>query len=138
MWGLGLGCGVSMNFSPTARGRKVFALVGLLRAMVLLAAAALAGCGSDGVRSLLVDPARYSAYHCKEMIAESQNLAKHEKQLRDLMDKASEGGGGAIIGTLAYRSDYETVLEQERLLKRTAAEQKCELVPTYSSDHTIR
>jgi hypothetical protein len=127
-----------MNFSATARGRKAFALVELGRATLLLAAAALSGCGSDGAASLLVDPARYSAYHCKELIAESANLAAREKKLRDLMDKASEGGGGTIIGTLAYRSDFETVLEQERMLKRTAAEQKCELVPTYSSDHTIR
>jgi hypothetical protein len=127
-----------MNFSARARRRKAFALAGLVRATLLLAAAALSGCGSDGAASLLVDPARYSAYHCKELIAESANLAAREKKLRDLMDKASEGGGGTIIGTLAYRSDYETVLEQERMLKRTAAEQKCELVPTYSSDHTIR
>lgn len=106
--------------------------------MLLLAMAALSGCGSDGVAGLLVDPAHYSAYHCKQLIAESKNLANREKQLRDLMDKASEGGGGSIMGTLAYRSDYETVLEQQKLLKRTAAEQKCELVPTYSSDGTIR
>ncbi len=127
-----------MNFSATARGRKAFALVALARATLLLAAAVLSGCGSDGAASLLVDPARYSAYHCKELIAESKNLATREKKLRDLMDKASEGGGGTIIGTLAYRSDYETVLEQEKMLKRTAVEQKCELVPSYSSDHTIR
>lgn len=128
-----------MDFSAIGGGRKTFALVGVLRAMPLLAATALSGCGlSDGVGGLLVDPARYSAYHCKELIEESQNLAKREKQLRDLMDKASEGGGGTIIGTLAYRTDYDTVLEQQKLLKRTAAEQKCELVPTYSSDRTIR
>ncbi len=124
-----------MVFSAAMRGRNAAAA---LRATLLLAGMALAGCGlSDGASGLLVDPARYSAYHCKELIAESQNLAKREKQLRDLMAKASEGGGGTIIGTLAYRSDYETVLAQQKLLKRTAAEQKCELVPTYSSDRTI-
>jgi hypothetical protein len=133
------GCEVSMTCSATASGSKTLARSGAVRAMLLLAVAALSGCGlSDGVSGLLVDPARYSAYHCKELIAESQNLANREKKLRDLMDKASEGGGGTVIGTIAYRGDYETVLEQQKLLKRAAAEQKCELVPTYSSDHTVR
>jgi hypothetical protein len=127
-----------MKFSSPAGGRPVSARVGVVRVVLLLAMAALSGCGSDGVGGLLVDPARYSAYHCKELVAESKNLANRENQLRDLMDKASEGGGGSVMGALAYRSDYETVLEQQKLLKRTAAEQKCELVPTYSSDHTIR
>jgi hypothetical protein len=126
-----------MNFFSPAGGRLVFARVGVVRAMLCLAMAALSGCGGDGVAALLVDPARYSAYHCKELIAESKNLANREKQLHDLMDKASEGGGGSVIGTLAYRSDYETVLEQQKLLKRAVAAQKCELVPAYSSDGTI-
>jgi hypothetical protein len=125
-----------MTFSSPACGRLAFARVGAMRAMLLLAVAALSGCGSFG--GLLVDPAHYSAYHCNQLITESQNLANREKQLRDLMDKASEGGGGSVMGVLAYRSDYETVLEQQKLLKRTAAEQKCALVPTYSSDGTIR
>jgi hypothetical protein len=128
-----------MKFSWRAGGRLAFARIGAVRAVALLAMlAALSGCSSDGVSGLLVDPAHYSAYHCNQLITESQNLANREKQLRDLMDKASEGGGGSVMGALAYRSDYETVLEQQKLLKRTAAEQKCALVPSYSSDGTIR
>lgn len=87
---------------------------------------------------LLVDPGHYSVYRCKDLIAEAQNLASREKQLRDLMDKASEGTGGTIIGALSYRSDYEVVLEQQKLLKRAATEQKCEMTPSYSSDRIIR
>jgi hypothetical protein len=127
-----------MNFSSPASGRHAFARVGAVCVTLWLAMVALSGCGGDGVAGLLVDPAHYSAFHCKELIAESKNLANREKQLHDLMDKASEGGGGSVIGALAYRSDYETVLEQQKLLTRTAAAQKCELAPTYSSDHTIR
>ena len=108
----------------------------VLRAMALVAATMLAGCGATD--SLFVDPGHYSAYHCKDLIAESQNLAKREKELRNLMDKASEGGGGSVIGTFAYRSDYEIVLEQQKLLKRAVAAQKCELVPSYNSDQIIR
>jgi hypothetical protein len=99
----------------------------------------LAGCGlSDGPGAVFVDPGRYSGFHCKDLIAESQNLANRERDLRNLMDKASEGGGGSVIGGLAYRSDYAIVLEQQKVLKREVAAKKCELVPSYSSDRVIR
>lgn len=107
-----------------------------LRVTLLIATTTLAGCGMSD--SFFVDPGHYSVYHCKDLIAESQNLAAREKQLRDLMDKASEGTGGTIIGTLSYRTDYETVLELQKLVKRAAVEQKCELTPSYNSDHIIR
>ena len=100
---------------------------------------ALAGCGmSDGYGSLVVDPARYAAYHCKDLVAQQATLQKREQELRNLIDKASEGTGGGAIATMAYRTDYESVLSQERLLQRTAAEKNCELVPTYRSDQTVR
>lgn len=104
-----------------------------------LAAGALAGCGlSDGVSSLMVDPGRYSTYHCNDLVTEWKNLLNRETELRRLIDKAREGGGGTVIGALAYRSDYETVLEQEKVLQRAAAEKNCELAPAYKSDQTIR
>jgi hypothetical protein len=115
-------------------GGVLFAAAGCV-----LAAIALAGCGlSDGYGTLTVDPARYSAYHCKDLIAQRASLLKREQELRGLIDKANEGPGGGTIGTMAYRTDYETVLSEEKLLQRTAAEKNCELVPTYQSDQTVR
>jgi hypothetical protein len=109
-------------------------------ACVVVASLILAGCGvgTDGMASLSVDPAKYSGYHCKELVGQWKGLVAREKQLRDLIDKASEGGGGTVIAAVAYRGDYDTVLQQEKVLKRTAAEQNCELTPNYSSDQTIR
>jgi len=100
----------------------------------------LAGCGvgTDGMASLSVDPTRYTGYHCKELVGQWNGLLAREKQLRNLIDKASEGGGGTVIAAVAYRGDYDTVLQQQKVLKRTAAEKNCELTPNYSSDQTIR
>jgi hypothetical protein len=126
---------VSARAKRPAKRRRAAAL----RLTLLVNAAALAGCGlSDGPGALFVDPGRYSAYHCKELIAESQALANRERELGNLMGKAGEGGGGSVIGAFAYRSDYESVLEQKKLVQRAAAEQKCEMVPSYNSDHVIR
>lgn len=104
-----------------------------------LAAVALSGCGlGDGAGAILVDPGRYSAYHCNDLAARWKVLVARENELRGLMDKASEGGGGAVIGSLAYRSDYETVLTEQKLLQRTAAAKNCGFTPDFQSDHTIR
>ena len=107
--------------------------------MLLVAAVTLASCGwSDSAGTLFADPGHYAAYHCKDLMAESKNLANRERDLRNLMERASEGTGGSVIGTFAYRSDYETVLEEQKLLQRTAAEKKCEMAPSYNSDRVIR
>ena len=106
------------------RGRAVNA------ALCVLAAGVLAGCSSsDGVGSLMVDPAHYSVYHCDGLATRLKGLLAREQDLSNLMDKASEGGGGVVIANLSYRADYESTLGEERLLRRTAAEKKCDLPP---------
>jgi len=108
-------------------------------AVLSLATVALAGCGmTDGAGSLLVDPGRYSAYHCNDLAARWKVLVAREKELHGLIDKADEGGGGAVIGSLAYRMDYESVLSEEKLLQRTAADKNCGFTPEFQSDQTIR
>jgi hypothetical protein len=115
-------------------------------AILLLAATTLAGCGSDGVGALMVDPARFEGYNCKDLTGQWNDLIKREKELRDLINRADEGGGsGEVIGALTYRSDYQTVLERKKVLQRTAAEKKCQMPPTpaatapaFTSDQTIR
>jgi hypothetical protein len=116
-------------------------VLGSCTAGLFAAMTALGGCGSlrsDGVASLAVDPARYEGFHCKELISQWNGLVAREKQLRNLIDKASDGGGGTVIAAVAYRSDYDTVLEQQKVLKRTAAEKNCELEHSYNSDQGIR
>jgi hypothetical protein len=103
-------------------------------------ALALAGCstGGDGFGVVFADPAKYNAYHCSDMISQWKSLREREKELADLINRASVGTGGTVIGALAYRADYETVLTEQRMLQRTAAAKKCELETRYRSDDGIR
>ncbi len=117
-----------------SRAKCVRLLLGLFVAVILT------GCGSNyGAGSLIVDPGHYNAYHCNDLDARAKALSSREKELRALMDKASEGGGGVLIGTLAYRTDYESVLTEEKLVQREQAEKKCQQPTTnFQSDQTIR
>jgi len=97
------------------------------RSFLLSAAAlALAGCClGNGPGSLFVDPGRYEVYHCNDLVTRWKALTVRERDLRGLIDKASQTGTGAVIGTIAYRSDYESVLTEEKLVQREAAAKKC-------------
>lgn len=134
--------GAAADRAGVGQARRIFCRPKATAAVFFVAvgAGALGGCaGSDGVGALMVDPARYAGYHCKDLIGEWNNLTAQKKQLQELINKADQGGAtGTVIGAVAYRSDYETVLERQKVLQRTAAEQNCALQPVYSSDRTIR
>jgi len=109
----------------------------LLFLVFFLAFATLAGC-SNGAGSLLIDPGRYSAYHCNDLAARWKVLVARETELRELIQRADQGGGGAVIGSLAYRTDYESVRSEEKLLQRTQADKNCNVTTQFQSDQIIR
>jgi hypothetical protein len=119
--------------------RRARASRGFLLCAAAAAGMALAGCGlSNGPGTLFVDPGRYEAYHCNDLVTRWKALTDREKELRALMDKASQSGSGAVIGAVAYRADYESVLTEEKLVQREASEKNCELTKTFQSDQSIR
>ena len=79
--------------------------------------------------TLLIDPAHYSVYHCDGLATRLKALQAREQELSNLMLRASEGSGGALIGNLTYRTDYESAVGEEKVLRRAAAEKKCDLPP---------
>jgi len=112
---------------PIARARHAppsAVLVGIAVACVL------GGCStSESVNSMLIDPGHYSVFHCKDLVGRLQGIQARQKELLSLQAKASEGGGGALIGNISYRTDYESSVAEERVLRRTAADKKCDLPP---------
>ena len=109
-------------------------------ALSSFAVLALSGCGvsSDGAGALFVDPGRYTLYHCDDLAARRKMLIARENELRGLIERANESPGGAVVGSFAYRSDYDSVLAEEKLLARNAAEKNCSFASPLQSDQTIR
>lgn len=112
---------------------------GAVAAACLVVAGLLAGCStSGGLDSLVADPARYSVYRCKDLAPRLAALVAREKDLRNLIAKASEGSGGVVIANLSYGAEYESVMGEEKVLRRTAAEKNCDLSSAaFQSDQTI-
>jgi hypothetical protein len=124
--------------TPPARCAKLRAWGGALFSFGLIAL--IGGCGGDGAGAMFVDPAHYSFYRCEDLATRLKALIARENELRGLMEKAGESPGGSVIGSFAYRSDYDTVLAEEKLLQRNAAEKNCSFAsPTqFQSDQSIR
>jgi hypothetical protein len=122
------------NDAVKSRAGRLFAA-----AICVIGGMALSGCGlSNGPGQLIVAPGTYTPYRCNDLLKQWVLLNTREQQLRDNMNRASQGGGGTVIGALAYGTDYQTVLTQKKMVQQDAAEKNCELVHNFQSDQTIR
>jgi hypothetical protein len=82
-------------------------------------------------------PGKFTFYRWDDLARRWKALVEREKELRGLIEKANDSTAGNIIGSIAYRSDYEAVLSEEKLLQRVSADNKCALTQEYQSDHKI-
>jgi hypothetical protein len=104
----------------------------------IAAALTVASCADDGPGSISVAPGKFTFYHCNDFSRRLKELTARENELRGLIEKANDSAAGAVIGSIAYRSDYEAVLSEEKLLRRTAGEKNCSFTTDYHSDQIIR
>ena len=110
--------------------------------LLLCTSLMMTDCGltTDGPGAVFVDPGKYanSQYHCDDLIRRWKVLLAREKELKSLIDKANQSAAGGVIGSLAYRSDYDSVLTEKILVQRRAADLKCSVTPDFKSDDAIR
>jgi hypothetical protein len=105
---------------PWSRASAIVALLGL--------GIGLAGCANLGdsmVSGAFVDPAKYDYYDCKLLETERAALTARAKDLQGLMDKASTGVAGSVVGEVAYRNDYISVRAQNKLADEAWRRNKC-------------
>jgi hypothetical protein len=117
---------VAARLDPAGRMR------GRVRAFVLFVvldlACGLAGCAGNVTGSdFLVDPGHYAAYKCDDLIKRWKIVTTREKELRGLIARADQNNAGVVVGSLAYRTEFDVVTGDERLLQHAAADQNCTL-----------
>jgi len=105
-----------------------------------LACAFLPACssGSDSSFTFLADPGKYEFYSCDQLTTDMKALTKRRQDLKSLMDRADQGAGGAAVGLMAYRTDYISAGEDQRLLESAARSKNCAQPETWQSNTAVR
>jgi hypothetical protein len=107
--------------------------IGVVAAVALLA---LTGCG-EMRPSALVSPGKYERYPCQNILDQIKTLLIRQAELKQLMARADEGFGGAVVNVLAYRGEHRQISDDLKELVRTAEEKQCRAQTPLSSDRAV-
>src|SRR4051812_9704357 len=101
---------------------------------------ALAACssGSESTTSFLVAPGKYQYHNCEQLAGAAKATSARQQELKGLIEKAERGAAGALVGTIAYKSDYLTSIDELRLIEATAREKQCLTSETWRSNSIIQ
>ena len=96
-------------------------------AQTAVLAICLGGCvlAPDSFEQAFSDPSKFDFLDCKDLNAREQALARREQEMRELMDKASQGTGGAVVNALAYRTDYLNVRGELKQIREVVQRKEC-------------
>jgi hypothetical protein len=99
----------------------------------------LSGCAtpSDSSMTVFADPAKYQYSSCEQLANHRQTWTTKEQELKQLMDRAEQGAGGALVNVLAYKADYVAATEELKLLERAARAKHCSSPENWSSSSAI-
>lgn len=106
-------------------------------ALVLTGAAACSTSSKVDVM-MFADPGKYEYHTCAQILAAGNAVAEREAKLRNLIQKAEQGPGGALVGTLAYRGEHRTVVEELGVIDTVSRRKKCLTPPTWRSTTVIQ
>ena len=111
---------------------------GLLAA--LLAGGLLQACSSmsNNPLTLFADPGKYEYNTCEQIAGQKKHWTGREQELRQLMDKADQSAGGAVVNVLAYKTDHITALEELKVLEATARYKNCDTPANWRSNTIVR
>ena len=105
----------------------------------LLLGLVLAGCSTGGEGMLLlVDPAKYQYHTCEQLAAATKAMTARQQELATLIERAEQGTAGAVVGTIAYKSDYTAVGQDLRLIEATARSKNCVTAANWRSNAVIQ
>ena len=89
--------------------------------------AIISGCASDDILSPYAEPGRYDFLDCTSIAERITKTSDRERQLAQLMTRASEAADGAIVNAIAYQDEYSAARANLRSLRKDAEVKKCQL-----------
>lgn len=100
----------------------------------------LSGCSSSSSIHVMMfaDPGKYQYHTCDQIAAAGKSAAAREQSLRQLIEKAERGAGGHLVGAIAYRGEYRTVVEEIAVIEASARAKNCFTQPAWGSSTAIQ
>jgi hypothetical protein len=88
---------------------------------------------------LFADPGKYEYHTCEQILVAGKAVASREAKLRELIQKAEQGGpGGSLVGTVAYRGEHRTVVEELAVIDGASRRKNCLTPPSWRSTTAIQ
>jgi len=109
-------------------------------ALLLLVGAIIAGCAGISDETLdaaLTEPGRYAPYDCRDLDRAIASTMVRITELEQLIARASQGPGGAVMSAVAYKSEHRQGRAQLRALKVLSAEKQCVINSEYLSRRSV-
>ena len=91
-------------------------------------AAIMRGCANEDILSPYAEPGRYDLLDCTSIAERITKASDRERQLAQLMTRASEAADGAIVNAIAYQDEYRAARANLRSLRKAAELKKCQLL----------
>jgi hypothetical protein len=108
---------------PTAFGKM--RELGGRRFAAICAAVLISGCVQSDLFSPYAAPGKYDFLDCPSIANQLRGQTAREQQLRELMSRAQESSGGAIVNAVVYQDDFNTVRANIRELRKAADAKHC-------------
>jgi hypothetical protein len=108
--------------------------------VALLFPTILAACTSalESPLTVFADPGRYEFYNCEQLAQQRAKVKAREQELKQLMDRAEQGTGGAFVNVIAYKGDYVAVTEELQVIDMTLRVKKCPTPENWRSNSAVR
>jgi hypothetical protein len=103
-------------------------------------AACLAGCSSmseQTAASAFISPGAYDVYTCQDVEKLSASMRARQVELEQLMARASQGAGGELVSSIAYRSEYAQARGMVAELAKAKADKRCASESEFSSKRAV-
>lgn len=86
----------------------------------------LMGCAQNlDLGILYAAPGKYDYLRCEDLQPRLAASLKREKELSDLMARANQEAGGAVVNVVAYSADLAQVRADMKILRQAAIDKKC-------------
>jgi len=105
-----------------------------------MAGSMLVGCTStaDSPVTIFADPGQYQYFNCEQLVGQRKYWTGREQEIKQLMDKAGQDAGGAIVNVLAYQADHVAATEQVKLIEAATRSKNCETPASWRSNSAVR